>query len=382
MFSFLKKAPKDESTILVSLVTSYAVTAAVVKIYRRPGTVQLPVVLFSCESILPTRQVRRAAGLESMVADAAMDALNQCRKRHQTYDELVCTIGEPWVTTSARVAHLERGEPFKVTAKTVKDLVAKETKLFEQEIVGQVTEIDQIGLLEVSEPLVDANGYRVRDYVGSLVQTLDVHLVFSLAQASVVDAMLGAFADVFHRTDVSFRSFDIAKMKLLQDCQHGVILEMGGLTTAVTVFEDAAASYFASIPVGLHNIEESLAEALGVPRSKISNALTLAYDSNVIAAERAAADAHVTRSYQSLGNDFALHVADIKKHVQRFEEPVIIIGQPSWLPVLASSVERDIGSSVSVPTHDLLRKHLLVAHDAHVLTNPLSLAILHAVRDQ
>jgi hypothetical protein len=161
MFSFLKKKPKNEVVRLVCLVTSYAVTAAVVKNYHKLGTVQQPVILFSCESIIPSRHTSNLVLLEVAVAEALRSVLNRCRTHTPMYDELICTIGEPWVMSTTRSAHLEKREAFSITQKLVNDLVAREKKLFEQEIVRTYADKEGVGLLQVSQPVIDANGLDV-----------------------------------------------------------------------------------------------------------------------------------------------------------------------------------------------------------------------------
>jgi hypothetical protein len=380
MFSFLKKEVKKELTTLVCLVTSYSVVAAVVKTYHKPGTINRPVVLFYAESIIPDRYQGDRSRLEKFVAEAALKTLNMCRTYCPVYDRLICSIGEPWVTISTRTAHLERNESFLVTAKVVSDLVARETKLFEQEIIQNLDLNDDLGVLEISLPLVDVNGYRTDHYLKAVVQTLDVHISFSLAKGSIIDHMLGIFADVFHRTDVIFESYDIAKAKLFDGYHQGTLIELGGLNSAVTLFEKNIPAYFALIPTGVHSIEQSLVDAFNIKRHSLSKVMSFVHDENILEHERDIYFTRIVSAYQSQGNAFSKYIFDIKKYVQKFEEPVMVIGHPLWLRALGSLVENDIGSPVVFPSVQRFSDQLVITHDAYGITLPLLLSVIHASR--
>lgn len=381
MFSFLKKKPKAEQTHLVCLVTSYAVSAAVVKVFAKKGSVQLPVVAFSCQSVIPLRHGRDQQTLEWLVAESMMQVLNQCRAHAPAYDAVSCVLGEPWTTSVTRTAHLEKREAFVVMQSIIDEVIARETKRYEQDAAREYADREPMVLLETSVPLVDVNGYRTDQYLGSHISTLDAHLVYSAAPVRILDVLLGAFADAFHRTDVRFLSADIAKAQILRAYDRGTIVDMGGMTTAISIRENASPAYFASIPVGLAAFDEAMMLQFDISQKKIAQVLSFVHDENILDHDKEVYYARIAASYREIASVMAPHIAGIKRHIQRFEEPVVLIGQPEWLRVLGDLIEQDIGTSIIVPERDLFKDQLCFGHDAHVVNNPLSLAILHATRN-
>ncbi len=208
MFSFLKKTTPEEKTILVCLVTSYAVTGAVVKVYRKSGAVAAPVVMYTHESLVNLPRDIKNYSLIDEVESAFRKAVMGCKKHYPKYDAIHCCVGEPWITSMTRTAHLEKRDAFIVNKKLIDDLVIRETKLFEQEMSKGGLEVADKGLLETSQYRVDINGYRVTDevYIQSeknapRAQSVDVHITYTIAQTSIIDVAMNVFADAFHRTD-------------------------------------------------------------------------------------------------------------------------------------------------------------------------------------
>lgn len=380
MFSFLKKKPQDEQVHLVCLVTSYAVTAAVVKVFTRQESVQEPVLLFSCESIIPIRDGFDYRANASLTYDAIKYALNKCRAFNPVYDKLYCSIGEPWTTSMTRTAHLEKREAFSLTQKVIDDLVTRESKLFEQEVARMYAGSEEVGLLQVSKPLIDANGYRIANPMNALVASVDVHSTFSLVSLSFIDGVVGVFVDVFHRTDIQFTSFDLAKSALLNDYDHGTVVEMGGDTISIVIKQGGVPTLFAAIPEGLHRFEIALMQLFDVPQKKIPQVLSFVGDENIIEHERERYYHRIVRAYEEISPAIALRAIDIKKHVQQLPEPVVVIGHPEWVDVLKVPLEKDLGSRVIIPRHDLFRDQVIISHQAHVITNSLLLAVMHAIR--
>lgn len=378
MFSFLKKKPKEEITSLVTLVTSYGVIGAVVKQFIKPGSVEKPVVLFSCESLTPLSQGIHEGYLRGTLSHTLKQTIRKCRDYMPAYDQLVCSIGEPWVSSMTRVAHLEKREPFVVTKKLIEDLIIRETKLFEQETIRNYTGREEVGILEVSKPLIDANGYRTDQYLHQSVTSLDMHLTFSLAPTLLIEQLAEVFADAFHRTDVVFQSFDLAKMRLLNAYPQGTIFEMGGVTTPITLLDHKEPSSFASIPGGLHSLEQSLVDLFRIPRRDLDAVLSLVGDVDVLEHERKAVSHKISTAYQSLNNQFPIHLARIKKQVERYHQPIVVVGHPRWMMVLESLLRQEMGAPIIIPPQNVLHEDLFFTHQARTVTNPLALAILHA----
>lgn len=384
MFSFLRKQRKDEQVRLVCLVTGYAVTGAVVTSFNKPGAIDRPVVLFSTETVLRFPEPLGNGILAHTVQDALKQVITRCKKAVPHYDELHCVLGEPWIISSTRTAHLEKKEPFVVSKKLIEDLVTRETKLFEQEMAREQLYRDEYGLLATAAPRVDLNGYPVQahHYTESrsvMARVVDVHCTYTIAPTLIIERITEVFVDMFHRTDVVFHSFDHAKRYLLDTYEHGVICELGGTTIPCMIMRGGTPTHFAVIPTGLQYFEQSLMDLFAVSRSRITTVFSFIRDENILKHERDVYHNRIQSAYRVFASAIPFHVSQIKKYTQEFREPVVVIGRPEWIGHLKLMLSTDLHQSVIIPSQDTLSDGLVMTHGAETVSLPLTLAIIHVL---
>lgn len=385
MFSFLRKRQKDEHVRLVCLVTGYAVSGAVVKVFTKPGAINRPVVLYSTEVLIRIPQLAGFSTATHDVQYALKQVIAACKNVVPHYDELRCVVGEPWIMSTTRTAHLEKRESFSVNQKLIDDLVLRETKLFEQEMAREYSSGDEYGLLEMGAPLVDLNGYRVTAghyaaNAGVAARVVDVHCTYTIAPVSLIESLTEVYVDMFHRTDVVFHSFDHAKRILLDTYDHGVICELGGGSMPCMLVNHKTPTHFAVIPTGLHIFERALMDLFGVPRTKVSGIFAFTRDQNILKHERDVYHTRISTAYEAFAGAIPFHVTQIKKYVQEFREPVVVIGRPEWLGHLKELLSNDLHKSVIIPSQDTLSDSLVFTHEVESLSIPLTLSLIHSLR--
>lgn len=271
MFSFSKKKQTENEIICVSVITSYSITSSIVRLFKSENNANArPVVLFSCEEILPTYHNREASRLLDIVLFHLKKTLEQCRSFGGNVDRLICTLGEPWVFTRARLIHLEKMDSFPVTQKIVDEMIARDLKLFEQEILADFGNENGMSLVGTSKPRVELNGYYADSIMGQPARIVDIHTSFSLARSSVVETVAGVYADVFHRDDVVFQSVDSAHVSIIPRDANQTMIHIGGLTTQISIISRGRLMQSAQIPSGLHDLEFGIMEEFGVPQISYS----------------------------------------------------------------------------------------------------------------
>ncbi len=380
MFSWLKKTPRDR-TACIAVVTSYGVTSAVVRHYAGEGTLSQPLVLFSCDEPIPDYHLGDAHRIEELALASLRRTLESCRGFYGTPDRLVCVLGEPWVQSFSRTTHVEKSGDFKVTRSLVDDAVTRESRLFEQEIVRDFADTEEVGIVDISEPLVDINGYRVSDYVGRMARTVDVRTVFSLAPTGFVTEVLGAFSDVFHREDTFMSSMDLARSLLVPRGSRGTVLEIGGMTSSLAIVEDGFVSYQALIPGGIFDVEASLSESFGVSRPHVSSVMEFASDEKLLQHQRDVYYERVTSAYKNFGFLVRRSLVDIQKQEPLLPRPFVVIGPVAWLSSLEALLAADTGGSVFVPAPEFFDEGVVYAHDARSKSVSLTLGILRTMRN-
>lgn len=378
MFSFLNKKPQEQTHIVV-MVTSSTITAAVVRVFKAADATRKPVVLFSCESIIPIRN-NQADYRDDTVRQGLRTVLNKCRTYYPVYQHIYCCVGEPWILSSTRTAHLEKKESFAVTQKLIDDLVVRETKLFEQEIARDYANQEPVGLLEVSRPLVDANGYRVHHIHGIKASTIDVHLTFSIVSLRLATLVVDVCGDVFHRTDVRFASCDLAKIKFLNQYPEGTLIELGGATLPVLTKDRQSITATAVIPVGVHQFMVKIMQLFDVTQQGAFRALSFAIDENILVHDRERYFHRIIEAYETVRPSIVRYGLEITKHMQQLPKPVMIIGHNSSVSLFKEFLERDLRTEVIVLDNNLLLDQVVVSHEARVCTYPLLLAIMHVIQ--
>lgn len=387
MFSFLEKSKKSERIHLVCLITGYAISGAVVKIFTKQGSVNRPVVLYSTEVPIRIPQLAEISSTTDDIQQALKQVITDCKRVVPHYDELHCVVGEPWIISTTRTAHLEKREGFLINKKVVSELLSRETKLFEQEMIKEYATGEEYGLLEMSMPIVDLNGYRVDAHhyeqnKGITARTLDVHCTYTIAPVEIIEQIVEVCVDAFHRTDIIFHSFDHAKRILLENYEYGVICELGGETIPCMIISRKIPTHFSVIPTGLHTFENMLMNAFGISQSKIPSIFSFTGDENILMGNRDVYHTRILDAYEEFAQVIPFHVAEIKKYIQEFREPVVVIGRPEWLGHLKKLLERDLYKSVIIPSQDTLSDSLVITQTANSVTVPLTLAIIHSLHHE
>jgi hypothetical protein len=314
MFSFLKNKPKEERTVCVLMVNSYSVTAAVVRTYHREGAVTKPVVLFSCEEKIQHHHAGGGA-FDHLVIKEIKKVLEKCRQVHGNYDKISCSIGEPWAMTKAREIIIEKPKAFKVTQKILDEAIARDVRLFEQEAVRDYAKNEEWGMMHSSHPIVTINGYRVQNPVGMMAASVRMHVNISLAPVAWIEMIMGAYADVFHRADISFMGMDTAVLPLTKLYLKSCVLVLGGVSSTISVFHHEILQYIDTVPTGVVQMENILSERFGVHRAHVSSIMKFASDEKILEHERDIYYQRIEAAYKDLGLALKNIFLMLKRHV-------------------------------------------------------------------
>ena len=378
---FSKDTKKGDRTLCVCSITSYAVTASVVRVLHHESAATNPVVLFSCEEKIPAYHDRDPQVLTRVALLHTKYALERCRSFQGAIDTLVCTIGEPWIVTYFRSAHLERAEPFKVLQKTIDDVVTREKRVFEQEILENYTEGDiEMGIVDISRPSVVVNGYPINELSNIPARTLDVHLSVSMAPVVLFEGLVGVYADVFHRTDVVFQSADIARSYAFARRDTATVLDIGGLSSSLSVFDHGRVLHEVALPVGLIDLEEGLRDVFGMKSLHLSSLMRLAEDDRVLEHERGRFAEKITTASALFCRGIERGMLELKRRIPQVSEPVSVFSGRNWLTVVQSGIQGAVGEPISLVQPQLLAPVLTFARGAETESSALALAILQAVQ--
>ena len=376
MFSFLKNKSKTEQTKCVVVVTSHKVMGAVVRTYHHEGSVDKPIVLFSCESKIPTYHFHRETPFEQGVVESIKKVLEQCRKVHGNYDNLVCVIGSTWSMAKSRTIMVEKNKPFKVTQKIIDEALARDARLFEQEAFRDYAADEQWGLIHTSHPEITSNGYRVSQPIGITSSSIAIHITATLAPVWMIEAVLGAYTDVFHRTDVQLLGMDILDIAQVRNYARATVLHIDGVTSSLTVVHNGAIEYTKKIKEGIIGIKKDLAVLFDRPQTHIETVLRFVHDEKILDHERDVYVQRIEQAYNAFGAALRIAVLEVKKHVGTLPYPIVITGDPQWIKGLHPLLVRDMDQEQIIKNRDDWDHVLVYTHSAPVRDQELTLAIL------
>lgn len=351
--------------------------------YHTKNAPQKPVLLFSCEELLPLPPLDVIQqDLERATAETLHKVLVQCKQVTPVYDTLTCYLGEPWVTSSPRSTRMERKRNFTIKQKTIDDLVERETKLFEQETLRRYEGQEEIGLLEISKPCVDAHGYRIHQPVGEQAKVIDVHMIFSLAPVHIVRTLGEVYLDVFHRTDAIFRSYDHAPYTLAGHMKEGIVVHFGGLTTQLSLVHRGIPQMISSVPTGISTYERSLMESFAVTRSQIPSTCALVRDQNILNQARDVYTGRMIDAYTELHDALGRYVIEAKRYGHLVQGTIFLLGLPTWIEYLAPLIARDLTGTIVIPSRDIIEHDMIITHEAYHLPAALIVVLYHELHQR
>jgi len=381
MFSFLQNKPKEEQTLCVLVVNSYSVTAAVVRTYHREGAVAKPIVLFSCEEKVPHHRASGNDVFEYLVEIEIKKVLEKCRMVHGNYDKIVCVVGEPWSMTKTRTIKIEKPKPFKITQKLITEAVLRDARLFEQEAMRDYAKNEEWGIMHSTQPVASINGYPVLNPLGMLAKSVELHVSTSLAPSYFIEMIMGAYADVFHRVDISFMGMEGILSNLVKHQGNASVFTLGGVSSTLSLFTRGALDHSEKINNGLVEFEDVIAYLFGVNHSHVASVMKFASDEKLLEHERDIYYQRMESAYKDLSTQVRLGVLATKKQVGNIPDPIFLIASPTWISILRPFLEKDIESSVVIPHKDMFNEYIVYTHEARIKNIPLSLAILASLEN-
>jgi hypothetical protein len=318
--------------------------------------------------------------VRSLALEAARRVLESCRSFHGTFDAIVCALGEPWTMYHHRVVRREKPAAFTITQAIIDDMVSRDRRLFEQELVREYGAGEELGIIESTAPVCDANGYRVTAVVGQKAKVLDVHVVITTVPAVVAAGIMEAVADVFHRTDAVFISLEAAQAQLLIPKTQGLLLSLGGVSSQVLLIDQGVVVRSVPVVSGISMVEDVMKDLFGVQRRQLPSVMGFASDDTILDHHRDVYYRRIEEAYRILGADTKAALHAMQRHHAPLPAPLVVTAPVEWAGVLAPLVEHDAEVPTTIPSADLVEGHLVYAHQAPVRHLPLSLAILQSIR--
>jgi hypothetical protein len=277
--------------------------------------------------------------------------------------------------TKQRSITLEKPKPFKITHKIITEALVRDARLFEQEALRDYAKNNEWGIIHSSEQQYTINGYCTDQIVGSTAKTFGINTNISLAPAGFVENILGVYADIFHRIDISLMGAEELLTKVVPPHTKCAVLNLGGVSSSLSWVDQGvlqSSNYFHG---GLEAIEAFLAQIFAVNRRNIDALMKFASDEHLLEHEQDVYYRRIESAYRVFGNEIRSTMISIKKSTGFTPEVVYVIASPQWATLMKPLLEADLDVPVVMVHASILDDSIIMTHEARVQNVILSLAV-------
>lgn len=373
MFSFLKKH-KEETTTCICLVTGSVVTGSVVRTYQRRDAVVEPVVLFSCEEEISADYGDSREVIDTLAQKAMLRVLEKCRSYYGSFDAMKCIIGEPWVITKYRKITIEKNIPFTVTQKIINEAIQRDMRLFEQEILRDFEDKEEVAIIDISKPVFFINGYKTVAWEKKTIKKIEIAQTIALAPVATVEMIMTTYADVFHTDDVTIAAYSHSLSSVCSSSSRNqTVVVVGNTVIDFYNIDQGVITQSLSYQGGISDMIRILELSFDIPQHKIKTVFDFIHDENILEHYRDSYTTRLMNSYKALGDQLQKNVLHAKKQGMEISDPLILVTHYPWMNIFQGLLDRDLGSSVVFPPN--ITTEIIYTQDAKVRDSMHKIAI-------
>ncbi len=195
-------------------------------------------------------------------------------------DQIICFLGSPWYATQVRKVRMAKNAPFLVTEKIVRDMIKKESDLFDRELLAPTRETNSASVLVEREiNRFELNGYQTDNPYGKRVSEIGISLVFSVSSEQLISQIREVISDSFHQKDITFHTFGyagtLATRNLFLSHNEFMFIDVSNEITDIVLVKDGSYVDTASFPAGTNTILRALATQMRVTPQEVQTMLSL-----------------------------------------------------------------------------------------------------------
>lgn len=286
--SFLTTNKKEEVDILLD-VSSGGIRGAIVSVKKGAK----PKIHYATKEQITIRDKPDPKHL----FDLMMDALSQVLERLETdgishlnftglrryhTKRVVVTLSSPWHVSKTRLITVNHKDEFSVTPELVKDILLKEEKSFEDELLTNNSNPETKNcdfVLERKIIQTKLNGYETTAPYGQKAKSLEVLLFMSLTSKQIVDTIHFQVTKHFNVHQFDFHSLSLVTFVTLRDIYPTVsdflFVHVNAELTEVSVVKKGVTIETISFPFGQNMITRKVTDNLKNPISVSASLIKL-----------------------------------------------------------------------------------------------------------
>ncbi len=295
---------------------------------------------------------------------------------NRTIKKVFCVFSMPWAESRAHMISVDgKGQSFLVTEQYVKNIVAQEEKIFEDQIKAdnQIHNISGEEYVSLGKDVIQIkiNGYELEKPFGKEAKSLDVAFFVSLVPKSVVEKVEEILARSHHLKELRSFTFSVAAFSVIRDVlkyqKDFMYVDIAGEFTEVAVAKDGVVVEHSSFPLGRSFLVRKIMESMKEPY-EIAVSILEAYFANHLDDDL---NNRVSEIVNSAKTEWAEYInkalVDISSRVLLPRSVLLIVGDfiPFFIKIIK---EQKIGMStignmpfeVELLDYDSLRAHISI----------------------
>jgi|GEM_PF-3060106 len=243
-----------------------------------------PKITFSCEAAFPVH--RAGQNMTVAIIDVLKKVLGQLEKEISVKRELVrevhCTLASPWFLSQTKILREVKDVPELFSQKALDETVERESHAFcdafAKSEYGERFHED-LELIERSVVSLSLNGYETARPAGQKYKEKEMVLYFSVAGTELLKNVRESVAYVFHRAQVTFRTFPLIAFSVVRDVpsmsQHFLLADIDGEVSDFTIVKKGVAMQTITVPLGSQHFIRSLQKSAGLSPEMSLSVLSL-----------------------------------------------------------------------------------------------------------
>ncbi len=239
-----------------------------------------PKIVWSHREFAPLKDVDSLKQSSKSVMTALVNSSMQLdgvgRKTLSEYDktaklsEILCTISAPWSYTVTKNINYTQKEPFKITENLLDELFETIRREVDGD-TGNNEELLRLGLQTVTRSTLSvlSNGYKVKDPVDNMAETLSVSKVSVVTQDYLVEAVDEVQIKLFTDIECKKISFILVLYYVSREILHHTydlsLVDITFEATEIGVVRDGVLTYCTHMPFGSFSLAREIAKITKVP---------------------------------------------------------------------------------------------------------------------
>ncbi len=291
MSAMAKGKKKNEELCLIFDITSASVGGALFytknSIKSKMTRGELNRTIFSVrEPITFSREIDYDKFLSLTLKSLEIVAGKICNARLGAPDKIFCTLFSPWYASQTRTVNFTLGKSFTFTAKLADSLIQKEIKLFEEEVMGYLSDKNDIRLIELKNMQVSLDGKMNNNPLGKRAKELSMTIFISMSQEQVLNKIKETIGRHFHVQKMKFISFAMASFSVTRDIftkqKDFLLVDVSGEVTDISLVNNDILVDSISFPLGQNYFIREIARVFNCTLDEAKLYLSLYKDKHML----------------------------------------------------------------------------------------------------